>query len=121
MKKILCLAFTLGVFSSGTAYAVLSNSLNNQYESLQVREMVDTIGGGGGGGTTVYKKPVTELDTGGTTVTTGPVISDWGTTLNPGVTTPVIPQITEQVTSATVSSCPSGTTMSSDKCCCINN
>lgn len=87
-----------------------------------------TIGGGGGGGTTVVNKfrcasgfsysPKRYDSRGNEICITKPVI-------NPIIPDPVIPDpvpdITPVVVTGTVSTCPSGTTKSSDGCCCINN
>lgn len=132
MKKIhsvavSALVLTLAFFS----YPSTGNALMARKEMLDNR-LVD-IGGGGGGGGGGTRVVINKLrcadgfsyspkryDSSGNEIciTTKPVI-------NPIIPDPVIPDpvpdITPVVVTGTVSTCPSGTTKSSDGCCCINN
>lgn len=115
MKKILYTTIFIASFAfAGQAQA----ALYEQQMEYQQHMMVDGGGGGGGGTTTVYQ-PTTNTNFDDTLM------------LNPNTNlirddlhliSDQYSDLTQQATvTATVSSCPSGTTMSSDKCCCVNN
>lgn len=136
------LVLTLAFFS----YPSTGNALTARKQMLENR-LVDIGGGGGGGGgrTTVAIDRVSiGGGGGGTTVVANKFRCAPGFSYSPKrydirgneicITKPVIkpiipdpvipdpvPDITPVVVTGTVSTCPSGTTKSSDGCCCINN
>ena len=135
MKKIIyMIAFTTTLGLAATAQALVNNAeLTNKLDtSWQNPGTQTTIGGGT---TTVvnklrcapgfsysparYDSNGNEICTGTTTVITpDPVVPSDPVILDPVIRDPVVIPV---VSTATVSSCPSGTTKSSDGCCCVNN
>ncbi len=120
MKKIICsFAFAAVLTAVSTADAMVNsliteNNNNNNLQTVQKELCYMTIDGKEDC-SNLIQKPI--LD---------PIVP-----VNPDPVDPVIPVIPRDpvildpvipvVTTATVSSCPSGMTKSSDGCCCVNN
>ena len=126
MKKLFCSAVIIGIFSIVPAHAMvldsgLENNNRNNLQTVQKELCYLTVDGRedcSSGRTVLPRDPVI----------TDPVITDPEPNIRFPVD-PVTPVIRDDLiawdgslaTTATVSSCPSGTTMSADKCCCVNN
>lgn len=128
-KTIYTFTFAAVLGFAATAQALVNNAeLTNKLDtSWQNPGTQTTIGGGT---TTVVNKlrcapgfsySPARYDSNGNEICTGTttVISPDLPVLNPDL--PVLNPVVPVVSTATVSSCPSGTTKSSDGCCCVNN
>ena len=126
MKKTTLIAFATTFIFTSNAWAMLSTGFNN---IQQVQKCID-VGNGrqdcGGGTTTIWQPPPVTNDPVLPANPDVPLIDGWGdsiTTRYPiddDVTLIKLPS-SDSSTTATVSSCPSGMTKSSDGCCCVNN
>ena len=128
-KMIYMIAFAAVLGFAPTAQAIVNNAqlVDRIDTSWQNPGTQTTIGGG----TNVINKlrcapgfsySPARYDSNGNEICVGSSTID-RPVLNPDlpVIKPDLPVIGPVVTTATVSSCPSGTTKSSDGCCCINN
>ena len=117
MKKIICsLAFATALTVVSTANAAVMTNNNNfdKSQGVQKEYCIITVDGREDC-SNLTQKPI--LD---------PIVP-----VNPDPVVPVVPvlprdpiifdPVTPVVTTATVSSCPSGMTKSADGCCCLNN
>ena len=131
-KTIYTFTFAAVLGFAATAQAVVSNvELSKELDSnLTAWQNPGTQTTTGGGTTTVVNKlrcapgfsySPARYDSNGNEICTGTttVISPDLPVLNPDL--PVLDPVVPVVSTATVSSCPSGTTKSSDGCCCVNN
>lgn len=130
MKKTIytfTFAAVLGFAATAQALVNTTTELDSNLTAWQNPGTQTTIGGGT---TTVVNKlrcapgfsySPARYDSNGNEICTGTttVISPDLPVLNPDL--PVLNPVVPVVSTATVSSCPSGTTKSSDGCCCVNN
>lgn len=131
-KTIYMIAFTttLGLAATAQALVNMTTELDSNLTAWQNPGTQTTTGGGT---TTVVNKlrcapgfsySPARYDSNGNEICTGTT-----TVISPDPVVPVIPSdpvildpvVVPVVSTATVSSCPSGTTKSSDGCCCVNN
>lgn len=111
MKKIL---YTT-LFAASFAFAFQAQAaVYDQSSAMEYQQHLVTDTGGGGGGTTVYQP-----NTNDTLMYNPNTPQIYDREINDSYI--VDSGISQATVTATVSSCPSGTTMSSDKCCCVNN
>lgn len=128
-KTIYTFTFAAVLGFAATAQALVNNAeLTNKLDTSWQNPGTQTTTGGGT--TTVVNKlrcapgfsySPARYDSNGNEICTGTttVISPDLPVLNPDL--PVLNPVVPVVSTATVSSCPSGTTKSSDGCCCVNN
>ena len=117
MKKIICsLAFATALTAVSTANAAVMTNNNNfdKSQAVQKEYCIITVDGREDC-SNLTQKPILDPIV---PVNPDPVVPD----------VPVLPRdpiifdpVTPVVTTATVSSCPSGMTKSADGCCCLNN
>ena len=126
MKKICCaLALAVTLCVGQTAGAITAQAVYKDIDTSWVNPGTQTTTGGINKTEYEYKKACEVCPYADQSLCAGwvPDCPDETIKLNPDlpVVTPDLPVIGPVVTTATVSSCPSGTTKSSDGCCCINN
>lgn len=126
MKKICCaLALAVTLCAGQTAGAITTQTVYKDIDTSWVNPGTQTTTGGINKTEYEYKKACEVCPYADQSLCAGwvPNCLDETIKLNPDlpVIKPDLPVIGPVVTTATVSSCPSGTTKSSDGCCCINN
>lgn len=126
MKKICCaLALAVTLCVGQTAGAITAQTVYKDIDTGWVNPGTQTTIGGTNKTEYEYKKACEVCPYADQSLCAGwvPDCPDETIKLNPDlpVINPDLPVIGPVVTTATVSSCPSGTTKSSDGCCCINN
>lgn len=126
MKKICCaLALAVTLCVGQTAGARTAQTVYKDIDTSWVNPGTQTTTGGINKTEYEYKKACEVCPYADQSLCAGwvPDCPDETIKLNPDlpVVNPDLPVIGPVVTTATVSSCPSGTTKSSDGCCCINN
>lgn len=126
MKKICCaLALAVMLCAGQTAGAITTQTVYKDIDTSWVNPGTQTTTGGINKTEYEYKKACEVCPYADQSLCAGwvPNCPDETIKLNPDlpVIKPDLPVIGPVVTTATVSSCPSGTTKSSDGCCCINN
>ncbi len=126
MKKICCaLALAVTLCACQTAGAITTQTVYKDIDTSWVNPGTQTTTGGINKTEYEYKKACEVCPYADQSLCAGwvPNCPDETIKLNPDlpVIKPDLPVIGPVVTTATVSSCPSGTTKSSDGCCCINN
>ncbi len=126
MKKICCaLALAVTLCVGQTAGAITAQTVYKDIDTSWVNPGTQTTTGGINKTEYEYKKACEVCPYADQSLCAGwvPDCPDETIKLNPDlpVVNPDLPVIGPVVTTATVSSCPSGTTKSSDGCCCINN
>lgn len=126
MKKICCaLALAVTLCAGQTAGAITTQTVYKDIDTSWVNRGTQTTTGGINKTEYEYKKACEVCPYADQSLCAGwvPNCPDETIKLNPDlpVIKPDLPVIGPVVTTATVSSCPSGTTKSSDGCCCINN
>lgn len=126
MKKICCaLALAVTLCVGQTAGAITAQTVYKDIDTSWVNPGTQTTTGRINNTEYEYKKACEVCPYADQSLCAGwvPDCPDETIKLNPDlpVVNPDLPVIGPVVTTATVSSCPSGTTKSSDGCCCINN
>ncbi len=125
-KMIYMIAFAAVLGFAPTAQAIVNNAqLVDRIDTSWQNPGTQTTTGGINKTEYEYKKACEVCPYADQSLCAGwvPNCPDETIKLNPDlpVIKPDLPVIGPVVTTATVSSCPSGTTKSSDGCCCINN